>query len=67
MILGDRCYFTVKKWVADFKRGNDGQRSGPSLILPRGNIDCIVLNGRRVTVQRIAYSVRSKLALFVSL
>ena len=56
-MLGDRCYFTVKKWVADFKRGNDDQRSGPLILRPR-TISLVILTGRRVTVQRIAYSVR---------
>ena len=58
-ILGNRSYFTVKSWVADFKRGRESpggdQRSGPHKL--RHWTTCIRLrkmNGRCVTVQHIA-------------
>uniref|UniRef100_A0A3B5BAW3 Mos1 transposase HTH domain-containing protein n=1 Tax=Stegastes partitus TaxID=144197 RepID=A0A3B5BAW3_9TELE len=59
------CYSTVKKWVADFKRGrestSDDPRSGrPKSATTHGQVETIhlmVMNDRRVTVQHIAESM----------
>ena len=63
-ILGDDApaFSTVKKWVADFKKGresleDDPKEGRPSTATTQKNIGCIhqmVMNDRRLTVNHIA-------------